>query len=44
MSGWDDSGGAEPSKLTVALLVVVGLLFVVWAATPIVAEFIGAWR
>jgi hypothetical protein len=26
----------------VALLVVVGLLFVGWVATPIVAEFIGA--
>lgn len=27
-----------------SILVVVGLLFLAWAALPLIAEFVGAWR
>lgn len=27
-----------------SILVVVGLLFLAWAALPFIAEFVGAWR
>lgn len=32
------------TRLRIGLFVLVGAFFVAWAAAPIVAELVGAWR